>query len=96
MGDTYCRLLTLALHSYCNVLLEKRGLQQQTNSIAAAELQEFGVAAPDARRYFKAFDLNDSGVVDYREFLIGLIALDLNTAHGGVLGEQRTLYIFRV
>ena len=53
-------------------------------------------AEPDARRYFKAFDLDDSGVVDYREFLIGLISLDLATAHGGVLGEQRTLYIFRV
>ena len=29
-------------------------------------LQEFGVTEPDALRYFKAFDLNDSGVVDYR------------------------------
>jgi hypothetical protein len=34
--------------------------------------------------------------MNWCEFLVGLISLDTDTAHGGVLGEQRTLYIFRL
>ena len=47
------------------------------------------------RQYFKAFDLDQDGTVDYREFLLGLIAMDSTTEHEGMWAEMRARYIFR-
>ena len=61
-----------------------------------ATLAEFGVAEPDARRYFRVFDHQGTGGVDYREFVVGLVLMDKNTNHGGILGEHRSSRIFQL
>ena len=47
------------------------------------------------RQYFKAFDLDMDGSIDYREFLLGVIAMDNATLHEGMWAEMRARYIFR-
>ena len=61
-----------------------------------ATLAEFGVAESDAKRYFRVFDQQRTGSLDYREFVVGLVLMDKNTHHGGLLAEQRSLRIFRL
>lgn len=48
-----------------------------------------------SRQYFKAFDLDNDGALDFREFLLGLIAMDPTTSHDGMWAEMRARYIFR-
>eukprot|EP01043_Picozoa_sp_COSAG02_P009566 COSAG02_NODE_327_length_24561_cov_92.867754_5_plen_789_part_00 len=61
-----------------------------------ATLAAFGVAESDAKRYFRVFDQQRTGSLDYREFVVGLVLMDKNTHHGGLLAEQRSLRIFRL
>ncbi len=44
---------------------------------------------------FRAFAFNRMNYLSFHEFLLGLAAMDKNTAHGGHAGELRCGYIFR-
>lgn len=59
-------------------------------------LAAFGIAEADAKRYFRVFDQQRTGSLDYREFVVGLVLMDKNTHHGGLLAEQRSLRIFQL
>lgn len=54
-----------------------------------------GLNIHDIRSLYRAFKFNKMPYVTFHELLLGLAAMDRNTAHGGHSGELRSAYIFR-
>ena len=54
-----------------------------------------GLNVHDMRSLYRAFKFNRMPYVTFHELLLGLAAMDRNTAHGGHSGELRCSYIFR-
>ena len=46
-------------------------------------------------KYFATFDAHFNGAISFRDFVLGLAAMEPITQHGGVPAEQRCRYIFR-
>lgn len=44
---------------------------------------------------YRAFDIDCSKFVTYKQLLLGLAAMEPTTQHGGAPAEQRCRYIFR-
>jgi diadenosine tetraphosphatase ApaH/serine/threonine PP2A family protein phosphatase/Ca2+-binding EF-hand superfamily protein len=58
-------------------------------------MSELGAKREYCTQYFKAFDEDGDGRVDFHEFLLGSVAMEDGTYHGGIWGEKRSRYIFR-
>lgn len=54
-----------------------------------------GLNVHDMHSLYRAFKFNKMPYVTFHELLLGLAAMDRNTAHGGNSGELRSAYIFR-
>lgn len=58
-------------------------------------LTSLGAKREYCTQYFKAFDRAGDGTVNTTEFMLGVVAMDNQTYHGGHWAEQRSQYIFR-
>ncbi|KAJ8312222.1 hypothetical protein KUTeg_009595 [Tegillarca granosa] len=47
------------------------------------------------KEYMKSFDLHKKKIINFKEMLMGLAALEPSTQHGGMPAEMRCRYIFR-
>ncbi|XP_014674733.1 PREDICTED: uncharacterized protein LOC106814873 [Priapulus caudatus] len=66
------------------------------NSATFTELfTKKGIPADKVESYFRAFDIDCSKFVSYKQLLVGLAAMEPTTQHGGAPAEQRCRYIFR-
>ncbi|XP_032239117.2 uncharacterized protein LOC116618970 [Nematostella vectensis] len=57
-------------------------------------MSELGIAPQKATDFFRAFDTEKEGSVNYKRILHGLAAMEPITPHGGPSGELRCRYIF--
>eukprot|EP00294_Goniomonas_avonlea_P007837 CAMPEP_0114559718 /NCGR_PEP_ID=MMETSP0114-20121206/11070_1 /TAXON_ID=31324 /ORGANISM="Goniomonas sp, Strain m" /LENGTH=731 /DNA_ID=CAMNT_0001745205 /DNA_START=14 /DNA_END=2209 /DNA_ORIENTATION=- len=61
-----------------------------------ALLSDLGVPSDECERHFRAVDVDNSGNVDFREFIVAMAAMDPEASHNGEWAEQRARLIFRV
>lgn len=62
----------------------------------SALLSSLGIPQEHCPHYFRAFNVNNTGGIDIDEFLVGVAAMEPDTAHAGSWNEQRSRLIFRL